>query len=227
LSDNLLARFVTEGSGWIVDADVRGYCDSRDRTQWRALLRPRVNDGSILRLIGNWLRAGVRDGGVLQHPDTGVVQGGVSSPVLANMMLHHVLDAWCAQEVQPRLKGRSFLTRFADDCVIGCEREADARRVMAVLPKRFARFGLRIHPEKTALMAFSNPRARRGSTEGHGTCDCLGLTHYWAQSRRGYGVSKRQTARKRLRRTTKALWRWCRINRHLPLQDQDAMLCQK
>jgi RNA-directed DNA polymerase len=147
--------------------------------------------------------------------------------VLANVVLHHVLDAWFAQEVQPRLKGRSFLTRFADDFVIGCEREADARRVMAVLPKRFARLGLRIHPEKTALIAFSNPRARQGTTEGNGTFDFLGLTHYWAQSRQGYWVIKRKTARKRLRRTTKALWRWCRINRHLPLQAQYAMLCQK
>jgi group II intron reverse transcriptase/maturase len=218
---------MTEGIGWIVDADVSGYFDSIDRTHLRTILRQRVNDGSILRLIGKWLRAGVMDGGVLQHPETGVVQGGVSSPVLANVMLHHVLDAWFAQEVQPRLQGRSFLTRFADDFVIGCEREADARRVMAVLPKRFARFGLRIHPEKTALIAFSNPRARQGTTEGNGTCDFLGLTHYWAQSRRGYWVIKRQTARKRLRRTTKALWRWCRINRHLPLHDQYAMLCQK
>jgi hypothetical protein len=210
-----------------VDADVSGFFDSIDRTQLRMILRQRVNDGSILRLIGKWLRAGVMDGGVLQHPDTGVVQGGVISPVLANVVLHHVLDAWFAQEVQPRLQGRSFLTRFADDFVIGCEREADARRIMAVLPKRFARFGLRIHPEKTALIAFRNPSAQPGSAGGNGTCDFLGLTHYWAQSRRGYWVIKRKTARKRLRRMTKALWRWCRINRHLPLHDQYAMLCQK
>jgi group II intron reverse transcriptase/maturase len=178
-------RCMAEGIGWIVDADVSGYFDSIDRTHLRAILRQRVNDGSLLCLIGKWLRAGVMDGGVLQHPETGVVQGGVISPVLANVMLHHVLDVWCAQEVQPRLKGRSFLTRFADDFVIGCEREADARRVMAVLPKRFARFGLRMHPEKTALIAFSTPSARQGSAEGNGTCDFLGLTHYWAQSRRG------------------------------------------
>jgi RNA-directed DNA polymerase len=115
----------------------------------------------------------------------------------------------------------------ATHLVIGCEMEADARRVMAVLPKRFARFGLRIHPEKTALIAFSNPSARQGSAGGNGTFDFLGLTHYWAQSRRGYWVIKRQTARKRLHRTTKALWRWCQVNRHLPLQDQYGMLCQK
>jgi group II intron reverse transcriptase/maturase len=129
-------RCMTEGIGWIVDADVSGYFDSIDRAHLRAILRQRVNDGSLLCLMGKWLRAGVRDGGGLQHPETGVVQGGVISPVLAKVMLHHVLDVWCAQEVQPRLKSRSFLTRFADDFVIGCEREADARRVMAVLPKR-------------------------------------------------------------------------------------------
>jgi RNA-directed DNA polymerase len=218
---------MTEGIGWIVDAEVRGYFDSIDRTHLRARLRQRVNEGSLLGLSGKWLRAGVRDGGGLQHPETGVVQGGVIAPVLANVMLHHVLDGWCAQEVQPRLKGSSFLTRFADDLVIGCEREADARRVMAVLPKRLARVGLRMHPEKTALMACSTPSARQGSAEGNGTCDLLGLTHSWAQSRRGYWVIKRKTARQRLRRTTKALWRWCRGNRHLPRQDQYGRLCQK
>src|SRR5215475_13074867 len=130
-------RCLTEGIGWIVDADVSGYFDSIDRTQLRDVLRQRVNDGRIVRLIGKWLRAGVWEEGVLNHPDTGVVQGGSISPVLANIFLHQVLDVWFEQEVQPRLKGRSFLIRFADDFVIGCELEADARKIMAVLPKRF------------------------------------------------------------------------------------------
>src|SRR2546428_305725 len=220
-------RCMTEAIGWIVDADISGYFDSIDRTHLRAILRQRVNDGSLLCLIGKWLRAGVMDGGGLQHPETGVVQGGGISPALANVMLPHVLDVWLAQGVQPPLKGKTFLSPLSHDFVIGCEREADARRVMAVLPQRFARFGLRIHPEKTALIAFSTPRARQGSAEGNGTFDFLGLTHYWAQSRRGYWVIKSKTARKRLRRTTQALWRWCRVNRHLPLQDQYGMLCQK
>jgi hypothetical protein len=89
---------------------------SIDRTQLRDVLRQRVNDGRIVRLIGKWLRAGVWEEGVLNHPDTGVVQGGTISPVLANIFLHQVLDAWFEQEVQPHLKGRSFLIRFADDC---------------------------------------------------------------------------------------------------------------
>ena len=141
--------------------------------------------------------------------------------------LHHVLEEWFEREVRPRMKGRGFLTRFADDFVIGCEREADARRIMAVLPKRFARYGLTIHPSKTTLIAFRKPAAHQGADSGNGTFDFLGLTHYWTKSRRGYWVIKRRTARKRLRRTKKRLWRWCRANRQAPLKDQYRMLCLK
>jgi RNA-directed DNA polymerase len=223
----LRERCMNEGMGWIVDADVSGYFDSIDRAHLREVLRKRVNDGSILRLIGKWLRAGVMEEGVLTHPETGVVQGGVISPVLANVFLHHVLDEWFEREVRPRMQGRCFLLRFADDFVIGCEEEADARRIMAVLPKRFARFGLRIHPSKTALIAFQKPDTRKGSADGNGTFDFLGLTHYWTRSRQGFWVIKRRTARKRLRRTKKSLWRWCRTNRHTPLKYQYHMLCLK
>jgi RNA-directed DNA polymerase len=108
---------------------------------------------------------------------------------------------------------------------IGCEREGDARKIMAVLPKRFARCGLTSHSEKTALIAFGKPDARQASATGNGTCECLGLTHDWAKSRRGFGVIKRRTARQRRRRTQKALWRWCRAPRHAPVKYQYQMLC--
>ena len=221
------AQCIGEGIGWIVDADVSGYFDSIDRSRLREVLRRRINDGGIMRLIGKWLRAGVMEDGVLNHPETGVVQGGVISPVLANIYLHHVLDAWFEREVQPRLKSRSFLTRFADDFVIGCALEADARRIMAVLPKRFARFGLRIHPEKTVMITFRKPRPHTGSGDGNGTFDFLGVTHYWTRSRQGHWVIKRKTAGKRLRRTVRSLWRWCRANRHRPMTDQYRMLSHK
>ncbi len=223
----LRERCMTEGIGWIVDADVSGYFDSIDGTRLRAVLGKRVNDGRIMRLIGKWLHAGVMEEGVLTHPETGVPQGGVASPVLANIFLHHVLDEWFECEVRPRMQGRCFLIRYADDFVIGCEVEADARKIMDVLPKRFSRFGLRIHPTKTALRAFRKPEAREGSEDGNGTFDFLGLTHYWTRSRRGFWVIKRRTAGKRLRRTKKSLWRWCRTNRHAPLKYQYQMLCQK
>jgi len=110
----LRERCRNEGIGWIVEAEVSGYCDSIDRTRLREALRHRVKDGRILRLMGKWLRAGVMEDGVLNHPETGVVQGGTISPILANIFLHQVLDEWFEHEVQPRLKGRGFLIRFAD-----------------------------------------------------------------------------------------------------------------
>ena len=167
------------------------------------------------------------EAGELTHPDKGTPQGGVASPLLANVFLHHVLDEWFVKEVQPRMKGRCFVTRFADDCIIGCELEADARRVMAVLPKRFNRFSLTIHPEKTALIAFKKPPSREPSARGTGTFDFLGFTHYWAKTRRGYWVIKRKTVGKRLRRFMQAIWTWCRENRHEPLQEQYRTLCSK
>jgi RNA-directed DNA polymerase len=126
-----------------------------------------------------------------------------------------------------RIKGRCFLIRFADDFVIGCEWEADARRVMEVLPKRFGRFGLTIHPEKTVLTRFSRPKGGRNSAKGRGTFDFLGFTHYWGKSRLGTWVIKRKTRKKSLRRFLKALWVWLRRNRHIPLKEQHKMLSTK
>jgi group II intron reverse transcriptase/maturase len=211
--------------GWIVDADVTGFFDNLDRKLLREFIKQRVNDGGILRLIGKWLHAGVLEEGMLTYPEKGTPQGGVISPMLGNIFLHYVLDEWFAKEVKPRMKGRCFLIRFADDFVIGCELESDARRIVRVLPKRFGRFGLTIHPEKTALIAFREPGSSCGG--GNGTFDFLGFTHYWAKSRRGAWVIKRRTASKRLRRAKKSLWRWCRNNRHRPLAEQYRTLCQK
>ena len=135
-------------------------------------------------------------------------------------MLHQVLDEWCVKDVQPRMKGRCFLTRFADDCLIGFELEADARRVMEVLPKRFDRFRLTMHPEKTVLVECKKPPCRERSANGKGTFDLLGFTHYWAKSRRGYWVIKRKTVGQRRRRCMQEIGPWCRENRHEPLQEQ-------
>ena len=205
---------------WIVDADVSGFFDNLDWGHLREFITQRVNDGGILRLIGKWLHAGVLEAGELTHPDKGTPQGGVVSPMVSNIFLHQVLDEWFVKDVQPRMKGRCFVIRFADDFIIGCELEADARRVMAVLPKRFNRFSLTIHPEKTVLIEFKRPPSRDKSAGGKGSFDFLGFTHYWAKTRRGYWVIKRKTVRKRLRRFMKEIWTWCRKNRHEPLQEQ-------
>jgi len=212
---------------WIVDADISGFFDSLNHTHLVDILKLRVKDGGIIRLIGKWLKAGVLEGEALTFPEQGTPQGGVISPILANIYLHHVLDEWFVREVQPRLKGRAFLVRFADDFVIGCEIESDARRILAVLPKRCNRFGLTIHPTKTKLVRFGRlPRGTQADDQ-NGTLDFLGFTHYWGLSRQGNWVIKRKTAKKRLRRALKAFWKWCRENRHRPIQEQYTQLCAK
>ncbi|MFC1852632.1 reverse transcriptase domain-containing protein [candidate division CSSED10-310 bacterium] len=201
--------------------------DSIDHGLLRDFVKQRITDGGILRLIGKWLNAGVVEAGVLTHPDKGTPQGGVVSPVLANLFLHHVLDEWFIKEVQPRLKGSCFLNRFADDFIIGFSREEDACRVMEVLPKRFNRFKLTIHPEKTVLVQFIRPQYGHKPSCENGTFNFLGFTHYWAQSRLGRWHIKRQTIGKKLRGFMKRVWEWCRHNRHDPLREQHQMLCSK
>jgi group II intron reverse transcriptase/maturase len=226
-----------------LDADVSGFFDNIDKQLLQAFIKRRVNDGGIRRLIGKWLNAGVLDEGDLSYSEKGTPQGGVISPLLANIFLHYVLDEWFATEVQPRMRGRVFIVRFADDFVIGCELEADARRLMEVLPKRFSKYGLTIHPEKTKLIEFGRPRKgppgprqpnpRQGSnpaggtSTGNGTFDFLGFTWYWSRSRTGNWVIKKKTSRKRMKRTQKSYWKWCRWNRHEPVAEQHQTLCQK
>jgi group II intron reverse transcriptase/maturase len=228
----LWERTMATGGGWIVEVDIRKFFDTIDHGHLRALLKRRVRDGVLLRLIGKWLKAGVLEDGCITHPDTGSPQGGVISPMLSNIFLHYVLDEWFEREIQPRLKGRSFLIRFAGDFVMGFTNEADARQLMDLLPKRFEDHGLAIHPEKTRLVSFERPsdRPTRSETSAGtpaGTFDLLGFTHYWGLSRAGRWVIKRQTSRSRYRRGLKAIALWCRKNRHLELADQHHTLCQK
>jgi group II intron reverse transcriptase/maturase len=212
---------------WIVDADVSGFFDNIHRGHLREFLRQRVNDGNMLRMIGKWLNAGVMEAGQVWHPEHGTPQGGVISPLLANVYLHYVLDEWFVKEVLPRMTGRCMLLRFADDFIIGCEVESDARRIMAVLPKRFDRYGLTIHPTKTTQVDFRTPAQRKHVSLGIHTFTFLGFTHYWALSRRGFWVIKRKTMKKRLKRCITRIWQWCRENRHLPIRDQYQQLCWK
>lgn len=215
------------GGVCLVDADIRGFFDSVDHGLLQQILRQRVNDGGIIRLVGKWLNAGIQEGGSVTRPETGTPQGGVISPLLSNIFLHTVLDAWFVEQVQPRLRGRSFLIRYADDFVIGCEFESDARRVLGVLGKRLAKYGLSLHPDKTRLVQFQRPRRGQPESAGNGTFDFLGFTHYWGRSRRGFWVIKRRTARKRLQRSMLAISQWCRRYRHEPMALQCKKLGQK
>jgi RNA-directed DNA polymerase len=176
--------------------------------------------------MGTWRHAGVLEGEQGPAPEPGTPQGGVSSPRLAHMCRHEVLDAWDERDVKPRMKGRTWRIRVADDGVIGCERGGAARRIMAGLPTRVARFGRTMHPTKTGLVSVRKPDSRQEADPGHGTCELRGLTHDGARSRRGDGVITRNTSGQRRRRAQKALGQWCRSDRHPSRPEPSRQWCQ-
>ncbi len=209
---------------WIISADITGFFDNIDHQSLRETIRRKVNDGGIMRLIGKWLNAGVVEGDEIIYPEKGTPQGGVISPVLSNIFPHYALDDWFVNEVKPRMKGKCFLIRFADDFIIGSQMKSDAERLMEVPPKRFDRFKLSLDPEKTRMIQCGKP-----SSEGKrkGTFDFLGFTFYWSRSRNGNWVIKKKTARKRLNRFLRMLWGWCKASRHDPTELQYDILCGK
>ncbi len=207
------------GGGHIVEMDIQGFFDHLDKSRLRAFLQRRIGDGVILRLINKWLKAGVMEAGNLHYPEAGTPQGGVISPILANVYLHYVLDQWFEEQVRWRLIGQSCLIRFADDAVLITRNAQDADRVMQVLPKRFARFGLQLHPDKTCVTVFK-PKERS-------SINFLGFTHYWGKSRRGSWSIQRKTMKSRFARGVKAIGQWCRRNRHKPLPEQHVALSRK
>jgi group II intron reverse transcriptase/maturase len=220
-----LDRVVHRGDvKWIVEADIQDFFGSVDRTALMEMLRIRVADGSLLRLVGKCLHVGVLDGSEYSEPEVGTAQGSVLSPLLGNVYLHYALDVWFEREVKPRLSGKAQIIRYADDFVMGFERKGDAERVMAVLTKRMGRYGLTLHPDKTRLLPFSRPP--RGQTGGKGpsTFDFLGFTVYWRRTKTGRWEMACKTRSARLRRATKAVWDWCRRYRHQSIEVQHAAL---
>lgn len=209
------------GGGYLIDLDIRSYFDSVNPKHAQRILRKRVRDGVVRRLIGKWLNAGVLEEGTLTYPEVGVPQGGVISPLISNIYLHEVLDEWFNEVVQPRMRGRALMIRYADDAVLAFEYLEDAQRVYRVLPQRFARFGLTLHPGKTRMIDF------RRHSRNSGSFDFLGFTHYWAKSRRGYQVVKQKTAKKRAARSMKAMNQWLRCVRHWSISEQHEILCLK
>jgi len=229
--ESLWQNVMQIGGGWILDVDIRKFFDTLDHAHLRSLLAQRVQDGVLLRLIGKWLNAGVLEDGELSYPEQGTPQGGVVSPLLANVYLHYVLDVWFERDVKPCLRGRAFLIRYADDFIMGFACAEDARRVLEALPKRFGKYGLTIHPDKTRLVPFTGPeRPERASQEPggrSGTFDFLGFTHRWGTSRKGNAVVVRQTSASRFSRAVQKIAEWCRRNRHRPIPEQHVALSQK
>jgi group II intron reverse transcriptase/maturase len=221
---DLRQELMAMGGGWVLEADIRSFFDKMTHGHLRSFLDRRVRDGVIRRMIDKWLKAGVMEGGRIHYPEDGSPQGGVISPLLANIYLHEVLDVWFETDVKPRMRGRARLIRYADDFVICFEREDDARRVAEVLPKRFAKYGLTLHPDKTRLFQYKPNRGNNGDPPSF---DFLGFTHYWAHSRSGKWVIKRKTMKKRLARKVHEIWLWCRQNRHEPLEWQQQRLASR
>jgi RNA-directed DNA polymerase len=211
----------------IFEADMVSFFDSLDRPELKKRLAVRVADGALLRLIGTGWHVGVLAGAAYGEPELGTVQGSVRSPLLGNVYWHSVRDRWCETEVKPRLGGQATLLRSCDDFIIGLEREDEARRVRAVLGKRFGRFGLILHPDKTRLRPCGRPPQEQHRGKGLATFDFLGFTFSWARSRQGRWGMGCTTRRASLRRAKTAIDDWCRRHRHQPIEAQHAALGQR
>jgi RNA-directed DNA polymerase len=218
-----------EPTSCVLELDIKSYFDSIVREQLMEMIEERISDASILRLIRKCINAGVIDDGRLLQSETGTGQGQIISPLLANVYLHFVLDMWIEHEVKPRLRGKVFLIRYADDAVLCFQYREDAEKVLTILPKRFAKYGLTLHPEKTRLVAFGREALANASRAGTkpDTFDFLGFTHKCARSRRGYFTVHVKTMKKRLRRSLKRVAEWCQTHRHYDVDWQQATLNAK
>ncbi len=207
---------------YIIDADVMNCYGSFNHGMLRKFLSKRVKDGIISRMIGKWLKAGVMESGNISYPEEGTQQCAIISPILSNIYLHYVLDVWFSEQIQPLLKGKSFIVRYADDFILGFSDKSDAQKVMEVLPKRFAKYELTLHPEKTKLIDLNSKRGGSGRS-----FDFLGFTHYLGKSRKGNKVLQRKTSTKRLTRKISVISDFIKLNRHMKLKDLIAKINSK
>jgi group II intron reverse transcriptase/maturase len=219
----------TRPTGWILEIDITAYFDSIVRQQLMELIEKRVRDRSVLHLIRKWIQTGVIEEGRLLVSETGTGQGQTISPLLANIYLHYVLDEWVENEVKPRLRGEAHEIRFADDAVLCFQYKEDAEKVMEVLPKRFAKYGLTLHPEKTRLVEFGRYAEANAKRRGKkpATFDILGITYVCARSRKGKFTVHVKTMKKRFKRGLRAITEWCQKNRHMPVDEQQKTLNAK
>ena len=212
--DYMFKEVSFKGLHYIIDADIKNYFGSINHGKLREFLDLRVKDGVIRKMIDKWLKAGIFENGQLSYPSEGTPQGGLISPLLANIYLHYVLDVWFLEEIQPLLTGKSFIVRYADDFVLGFDNIKDVERVMKVLPKRFGKYDLDLHSEKTKVINLNNTR-----DTGDRSFDFLGFTHYLGKSRKGYKILKRKTSKKKLTAALDKIQDWIKINRHTKLKE--------
>jgi group II intron reverse transcriptase/maturase len=222
-----LDGIVTRGhANYIVEADIVSFFDSIDRKMLMEMLRERIADERLMRLVGKCLHVGVLDGEEFLESSEGTAQGSSLSPLLGNVYLHHVLDVWFEREMRPHLRANSALVRYADDFVLCFEHEDDAAYVWGVLEQRFKNFGLTLHPKKTRRFVFRPPS--EGGRGGGPTFDFLGFTLHWQRTRFGnaWRVAFR-TRGARLRRAMRVATEWCRSHRHDPVEEQYLALKRK
>lgn len=195
---------------WIVEADIKGFFDNIDHQWMIRMLEERIDDKAFLNLIRKWLRAGILDtDGQVVHPATGTPQGGIVSPILANIYLHYALDLWFDKQVRPRAEGRAMIIRFADDFVCAFAHRQDAERFYEDLGVRLAKFGLEVAADKTRILRFC-----RFDLAGSGRFEFLGFEFRLEPGRRGGIFVKRRTARKKLRASVADFTAWIKRNRH-------------
>jgi RNA-directed DNA polymerase len=209
--------------GWVVEADIKGFFDHVDHDWLERMLARRIHDRGFLRLIRKWLRAGVlEEDGKILHPATGTPQGGIVSPILANIYLHHVLDLWLERQVRRESVGQMVHLRYADDFVVGFEREEDARECLRRLPERLAKFGLTLAADKSGIVRFD----RQGGPS-NGRFAFLGFDFYWSRTRNGKPTLRRRTSGKKFARALTDLKGWLIRHRHTRLRTIAAVLKAK
>lgn len=213
--DQLTVKLQFGGYHHVVEADIKGFFDNLSHEWLMRMLAERIDDQAILRLIKKWLKAGVLDtDGKVLRPEGGTPQGGIISPILANVYLHYALDLWFERVCQRSCKGEAFLIRYADDFVCGFGREEDAQNFYSKLEERLRKFGLELAAEKTRVIPFS--RYRRGET----SFDFLGFEFRWGTDRKGQARLRRRSSRKKFRSSVKRVAEWCKKNRHRRVREQ-------
>ncbi len=199
---------------YVVEVDIKGYFDSIDHEWLLKMLEQRIDDRAFIGLIRKWLKAGILEtDGKVVHPVTGTPQGGVVSPVLANIYLHYALDMWFEKVVKPRSEGTSYLCRYCDDFVCAFQYKREAERFYRALKERLKKFGLELSEEKTNIIPFSRYRK-----EEKKWFEFLGFEYRWGISRNGKDIIKRRTSRKKLRKSLKSVNNWCQRVRGLRLR---------
>lgn len=216
------------GGRWILDVDLRRYFDTIDHGLLRRALDKRIADGVVRRMIDKWLKAGVMESGSWTKSTAGTPQGGVISPLLANVFLHYALDVWFTEEVAPKLRGRASLVRYADDFVLVFEDFLACVQTRQALGKRMAACRLELHPTKTKMVDFryKKPNGQRHPRTDTTSFVFLGFVHVWGKSRRGKNIVCQRTAKDRYARALRSLWVWCKRNRHRPIPWQHERLCR-